>query len=31
MHMLDKMPNADAEMRATCLDTRNAYVRCSTV
>ena len=27
----DKMPDTDAEMQATCLATRGAYVRCSTV
>jgi len=27
----DKMPDANAKMQATCLDTRGAYVRCSTV
>jgi len=26
-----KMPDPDAEMRATCLGTRDAYVICSTV
>jgi len=27
----DKMPDANAEMQATCPDTRVRYVRCSTV